>query len=228
MPRQARRDSHLSGNMPTVFGGDTQGAFRYIASQEGIDVSHYQGSIDWQRVAREGGISYVYVKATEGAAYYDDTHAFNLSMARKYKLKVGSYHFYRPTVDVREQLQNLFTHVIPGEQDLVPMIDIEDARGVSEDRFIADLTTFLRQVERHYGKKPLLYTGEYFYNHHFCGLFQGFQWMIARYSTTPPTLRDGRRYVMWQYSDKGRIPGVPSLVDRSCIIGNGNLKALKM
>lgn len=229
MPTKAHRDKSLGSNMPTPFGGDLGGGdFQYFASQEGIDVSHYQGRIDWATVARNGGISYVYCKATEGANYYDDTHSYNISEAHKYGLKVGSYHYYRPTVDIHLQLTNLSQHVLACEQDLVPMIDIEEDRGVSEAKFIADLAEFLRLVEKHYGKKPLLYSGEYFYNRHFQGLFQDYQWMMARYSSTPPYLKDGKSYFMWQYSDKGRIPGIPTLVDRSRMIGNVNLKTLRM
>lgn len=224
MPRQASRDRRLNDNMVSAFDGE----FHCIATQEGIDVSHYQGRIDWECVAREGKVSYVYAKATEGANFYDDTHAYNLTEARRTGVKVGSYHFYRPTVDIALQFDNLTAHVHAREQDLVPMIDIEDDRGVSEEKFINDLTDFLQMVEKHYGKKPLLYSGEYFYNRHFQGLFQDYHWMMARYSSTPPALKDGRTYFMWQYSDKGRISGISNLVDRSRMIGNVSLKTLKM
>lgn len=228
MPRQAQHDKRFRGDGPNIFTAMTSGDFFYNGSKEGIDVSHYQGHIDWQRVAKEGGISYVYAKATEGERFYDDTHHYNITQARRYGLKVGSYHYYRPTVDIHAQLQNLTSHVLRDEQDLVPMIDIEEDRGVSEQKFIADLTAFIKLVERHYGKKPLLYSGEYFYNKHFQGLFQNYEWMMARYSSTAPYLKDGKSYFMWQYSDKGRIPGIPVLVDRSCMIGEVNLKTLRM
>lgn len=225
MPQQAVKNRALGNQMPGTFGaGDTQN----VASHEGIDVSHYQGRIDWERVGREGGISYVYCKATEGANYADDTHAYNISMAHKYGLKVGSYHYYRPTVNADLQLANLTKHVRAEEQDLVPMIDVEEDRGVTEEQFIADLTEFVRKVERHYGRKPLLYSGEYFYNRHFQGMFQEYEWMIARYSTSQPALKDGKQYLMWQYSDKGRIPGINGMVDRSRIMGNGKLQNARM
>lgn len=229
MPRQSPNDPTLDGKRPSGFGVAAAEDFDHtVKSREGIDVSHYQGRIDWETVAREGGISYVYCKATEGAAYVDNTHMYNISMAHKYGIKVGSYHYYRPTVSVVEQFRNMTSVVRKNEQDLVPMIDIEEDKGVDEHKFIADLTAFIHMVEKHYGKKPLLYSGEYFYNRHFQGLFQNYQWMIARYSTTSPTLKDGKSYLMWQYTDKGRIPGIPVLVDRSCLVGNGSLNAAKM
>lgn len=228
MPRQAAQDKPLGNRQLGAYGMGGDGGFQNVASHEGLDVSHYQGRIDWQKVGCEGGVSYVYCKATEGANYFDDTHAYNISMAHKYGLKVGSYHYYRPTVDINLQLANLTKHVLAHEQDLVPMIDIEEDRGVTEAQFIADLAEFIRKVEKHYGRKPLLYSGEYFYNRHFQGMFHDYEWMIARYSNSQPTLKDGKGYLMWQYSDKGRIPGINGMVDRSRIMGNGNLMKVRM
>lgn len=196
--------------------------------REGIDVSHYQGKIDWGRVAREGNIAYAYVKATEGADLVDDRHAINISGARHAGVKVGSYHFYRPRAGVEAQLRNFFSAVQKHEQDLVPIIDIEDDRGVSEEKFIADLTEFIQRVAHHYGKKPLLYTGQNFYNKHFQGLFNDYQWMIAKYQEEIPVLLDGRNYLMWQYTAKGRVPGINGNVDRSCISTSGTLKRVMM
>ena len=68
--------------------------------KEGIDVSHYQGSIDWDEVVNNTPISYAYLKATEGASLVDKTYARNLSEARRVGLSVGSYHFYRPNIDL--------------------------------------------------------------------------------------------------------------------------------
>lgn len=228
MPCHAASNKPLGNQPPRMFRDNSDNSFQNVASHEGLDVSHYQGRIDWQRVGQEGGVSYVYCKATEGANYHDDTHTYNITMAHKYGLKVGSYHYYRPTVNISLQLANLTKYVRPEEQDLVPMIDIEEDRGVTEAQFIADLTEFIRKVEHHYGRKPLLYTGEYFYNRHFQGMFQDHQWMIARYSTTQPTLKDGKKYLFWQYTDKGRIPGINGMVDRSKIVSNPNLTPVKM
>ena len=195
--------------------------------REGIDVSHYQGQIDWDQVAGSQLVSYVYLKATEGRDYVDDTYARNLVEARRVGLSVGSYHFYRPNVSWEEQFRNLTTLVKPGEQDLVPMIDIEHRGHVSEAKFIADIKKFLLQVEQHYGKKPLLYTYQNFYNKHFKGLFQDYHWMIAKYQENEPLLEDGRDFIMWQYTQSGSVPGVDGNVDRSCIMGNFTLDVLK-
>ena len=199
-----------------------------VRFREGIDVSHYQGHINWDQVAGSSKISYVYLKATEGASYVDDTYDRNLSEARRVGLSVGSYHFYRPNIDWREQLKNLTRKVKASEQDLVPIIDIEHRGRVSESKFIRDLQEFVRHVEKHYGKKPLLYSYQNFYNRHLKGYFKDYHWMIAKYQDSKPFLEDGKDYIMWQYTQAGRMPGVKGNVDRSCIMQGFDLYQLQL
>lgn len=196
--------------------------------KEGIDVSHYQGSIDWDAVADGTPISYVYLKATEGASLIDNTYERNLAEARRVGLSVGSYHFYRPNVNWEEQFSNMTSVVKMEEQDLVPIIDIEHRGSVSEATFIADLKAFVEKVTEFYGKRPLLYTYHNFYNRYLIGAFSDYHFMIARYRSDSPTLDDGKDYIMWQYTSTGSIPGIHGYVDRSKIMGNFSLNQVKM
>lgn len=193
-------------------------------SREGIDVSHYQGTIDWDKVMKNNNISYAYLKATEGASYVDDTYEYNLREARRVGLSVGSYHFYRASVSPEEQFDNIVRNIKASDQDLVPIIDIEHRGNVSEEKFIRDLTRLLQMVEKHFGKKPLLYSYQNFYNRHFSGLFKDYHWMIAKYQDEEPMLTDGRDYIMWQYTSKGSISGIKGHVDRSCLMGSYMLR----
>ena len=197
-------------------------------SREGIDVSHYQGSIDWDAVKNNEDLAYVYLKATEGASLTDDTYARNFSEAKRVGLMVGSYHFYSPNIDWRLQLQNMVTNVKPSEQDLVPIIDIENRGQVSDEQFISDLTNFINEVTRAYGTKPLLYSFHNFYNRHLNGLFKDQHWMIARYRSDRPTLDDGTDYIIWQYTSKGRIAGIRGNVDRSKLMDGFSLSQILM
>lgn len=199
----------------------------HIQSREGIDVSHYQGRIDWQKVAKETQISYAYMKATEGASLVDDTYARNMREARKVGLKVGSYHFYRANVSVEEQIANMTSTVKAEQQDLLPLIDVEvKPKRISDQKFIADLKRFLDAITKHYGRKPIIYTFYNFYNKHLVGQLHGYQWMIARYSETEPVLSDGLSYSMWQYTSSGVIPGIAGDVDRSVIMDNYSLSEI--
>ncbi len=196
--------------------------------KEGIDVSHYQGSINWDEVVNSTPISYVYLKATEGASLVDDTYQRNLTEARRVGLSVGSYHFYRPNVEWQRQFDNMTSVVRADDQDLVPIIDIEHRGSVSEDVFIADLKAFIEKVTAYYGKKPLLYTYHNFYNRYLQGQFSDYHFMIARYRSDSPTLDDGKDYIMWQYTSSGSIPGIRGHVDRSKIMGNFSLNQVMM
>ncbi len=194
---------------------------------EGIDISHHQHHINWDKVAQEP-ISYVYIKATEGRSFVDDRYATNISEAHRIGLSVGSYHFYRPNVDWQEQLANMTSVVKVEEQDLVPLVDVEVRGHVSESKFIEDLKLFIAAVESHYGKRPLIYSGQHFYNKHLAGHFPQHQFMIARYNSDRPLLSDGKDYIIWQYSDRGSVPGISTNVDRSRIIGDFTLRELGM
>ncbi len=185
--------------------------------REGIDVSRYQGIIDWTAVATEK-ISYVYIKATEGVSLVDPTYRRNITEARRAGLRVGSYHFYRAHLSLDDQLKNLTTNVLPAEQDLLPMIDVEHTNGVPADKFVKDLRRFVEGVTKFYGKKPVLYTFQNFYNKYLSGEFKDYVWMIAKYRQDEPVLSDNLSYVMWQYTQTGRISGVKGDVDRSVIM----------
>lgn len=196
--------------------------------KEGIDVSHYQGTIDWDEVVNGTDISYVYLKATEGESLVDDTYFQNLSEARRVGLSVGSYHFYRPNVSWESQFENLTSIVRSEDQDLVPIIDVEHRGSVSEQAFLSDLRSFVEAVTEYYGKKPLLYTYHNFYNRYLLGEFSDYHFMIARYRSDSPILNDGKDYIMWQYTSQGSIPGIRGHVDRSRIMGNYSLNQVQM
>ena len=128
----------------------------------GIDLSHYQGEVFWETVGENTKMAYVYLKATEGGDRIDEMYERNINLAHRYGLKVGSYHFYRPKTEQIKQLENFKTQCLPGEQDLIPMIDIETKQGLNTEEFCDSLMKFLTLVEEAYKQKPLLYTGTNF------------------------------------------------------------------
>lgn len=193
------------------------------STRQGIDVSHYQGKIDWHKVAMTGEVSYVFIKATEGGTLVDDCYRTNLAGARRAGLKVGIYHFFSPTVPVSQQLANLFSNVNKKEIDLIPIIDVEHRGKLSQKEFNLRLKDFLKQVERHYRARPIIYTGQNFYNKWLSGTFSKYKFMIAKYDTEIPYLVDDVPFVMWQYTATGRINGIRGNVDRSRFMDNYDL-----
>ncbi len=186
--------------------------------RDGIDVSHYQGHIDWQEVASSGMAGYVFIKATEGSAIQDDMYEYNIREARKHGILAGSYHFFRSNVNIEDQLSNMTSVVKKDEQDLIPIIDVERING-GISTFHSRLHAFMKAVEKHYGCKPILYTFVNFYNKYLRGKgFGKYPLMIAFYRDDQPLLSDEHPYVMWQYTSSGEVPGIDGNVDQSRIM----------
>ena len=193
----------------------------------GIDLSHYQGQVFWETVGQNTKMAYVYLKASEGGDRIDPFFERNIDLAHRYGLKVGSYHFFRPKTNLEIQLRNFMAQCLPGEQDLIPMVDVETNANLPTEEFCDSLMKFLRLMEVAYRQKPLVYTYRNFYNKHLVGKLDDFQLMIAMYTDEEPSLADGRDYEMWQYTAKGRIVGVNGFVDKSRFTGSHSLREIR-
>lgn len=179
---------------------------------DGIDVSSYQADIDWRATAEDPNIKFVYVKATEGATYRSHHYAYNIENARKHGIKVGSYHFFRPTTPVQKQFENFTSVVKKDDQDLIPLIDVETRRGVTPAQLVDSVLAFAHLLQGHYGCRPMIYTGVSFYNSYLRNHFAGYKLFIARYSRFQPQLV-GAQWTLWQFSETGRIAGIDHNVD---------------
>lgn len=186
--------------------------------QQGIDVSHYQGRINWEIVAHNKDIRFVYVKATEGSGYVDDYYLRNLYGAKQAGIPVGVYHFYRPTASVLTQLENFRDNVDPRQQDLIPIVDVEKRGRGSLVHFQRSLLAFLEGVERMFGVKPIIYTGVNFYAKYLRGKFTQYRFMVARYAEEFPGLCEDVPILIWQYSCTGEVDGIEGDVDRSVFL----------
>ncbi|MBQ3875490.1 Glycosyl hydrolases family 25 [Bacteroidales bacterium KHT7] len=183
----------------------------------GIDVSHYQGKINWDDLVEDKRVGFVYLKATEGATLVDNTYDFNFTEAKRVGLKVGSYHFYSTTIPISQQIENFSAALKQYDQDLVPIVDVEVRGKKSHDTFCAELDSFLVMVTKACGTKPMIYTSSNFYNKYMAGRFDDYKLFIARYHLEAPTLIDDRQYVLWQYTSKGRVKGIAGAVDMNRI-----------
>jgi lysozyme len=190
-------------------------------------LSHYQGNVFWETVGDNSKMAYVYLKATEGGDKIDDKYERNIDLAHRYGLKVGSYHFYRPKADQKKQLENFMTQCRPGDQDLIPMVDIETKSGMETEEFCDSLFKFLSLIETAYKQKPLIYTFANFYDHYLLGKIDGYKLMIAQYTEREPFLKDDRDFTMWQYTGKGHINGINGYVDKSRFMGRHSLREIR-
>ncbi|MBO7119592.1 MAG: glycosyl hydrolase family 25 [Bacteroidaceae bacterium] len=192
---------------------------RHTAGQgQGIDVSHYQGRINWEEVAQDKTISFVYVKATEGAGLVDEFYLRNLYGAKRVGIPVGSYHFFSPSASALVQLENFRSNVDPRQQDLIPIVDVEHRGKGSLAQFQGRLKAFLDGVEKMFGVKPIIYTGVNFYAKYLEGEFTGYRFMVARYAEEFPGLSEDVPIVLWQYSSTSYVDGIRGHVDKSVFL----------
>ncbi len=199
---------------------------RHSFGKRGIDVSHYQNRINWDAVAEDKDVNYVYIKVTENAGLVDKMFQTNLREARRVGIPVGCYHFFSPTASPMAQLKNL-TAAVPHlkQHDLIPMIDVEvKGKKTTPEDLRRRLKQFLKGVEDYYGVKPLIYTGQNFYNKYLSGHFDDYMFMIAKYSEGIPELNGNPKFVLWQFSASGRVKGINGAVDQSCFMDSYGIR----
>lgn len=186
-----------------------------IDDYDGIDVSHHQKNIDWAKVAKDTKIQFVYIKATEGATYVDDKYKENVKNARANGLKIGSYHYFRMTSTPKEQFENFKRNVLPDEQDLIPMVDVENCGKSSKSEVQKNLTELLKLLKDYYGAEPIIYGTQRSYNTWLAPKFNDHFLYIGKYNnkTEAPELKGNGKYSVWQYSQEGTIDGIPKAVD---------------
>jgi lysozyme len=196
---------------------------KYFASNRfGIDVSRYQVNINWDEVAKDDRVTFVYLKATESTGLVDRTYKHNLAEVRRVGLPVGVYHFFSPNTPAQQQLSNFMRAVNPSTQDLIPIVDVEVAprRKSQIVPFLKRLRAFVDGVERYFGCKPMIYTSQYFYKEYLKGKFLDCPIMLAKYSEGVPEVGEDIRFLVWQFTSSGSIRGIEGNVDRSCLMNH--------
>ncbi len=176
----------------------------------GVDVSRYQGDIDWPTLANEG-IDFAFIKATEGSSYRDPCFDTNLSEARKTDLRVGAYHFFSFESAGATQAANFIAAMPRFDGSLPPVIDLEyygsfAAAPPSADQVRAELDAMIALLRDAYGTAPILYVTEDTYERYIAGHYADIPIWI-RDVITYPTLSDGRNWTFWQYTNRERLDG---------------------
>lgn len=187
-------------------------------SVHGIDVSSYQGRINWPEVA-EHRVRFAFIKATEGVTLRDARFRRNWQGARAAGIYRGAYHYFQPNYDGARQA-NLFTRTVPlAPGDLPPVLDVEHAQFHDVAQMRRGVATWLRLVERHYGVRPILYSNYSFYKRHLAGHFDKYPLWLAHYEVEQPTL-PREKWIIWQHSDEAYIPGIRGTVDFNVFQGS--------
>jgi lysozyme len=177
----------------------------------GIDISHHQLTIDWSLV-KTAGLSFVYVKATEGADIVDEQFATNWAGAESAGLARGAYHFYNFCKTGAVQSAN-FIKAVPAEAgSLPPTVDLEQSGDCktmpAKAAFRKDFAVFVKNVSAAYGHAPILYVNYAIYDKYFKGENDTYRFWIADTNHAAPELPDKTSWTLWQYGWHGRIPGI--------------------
>lgn len=191
----------------------------------GIDISHYQGRIDWARLKTNAlvngnPVSFVFIKGTEGASRLDPNFSDNFSNAREYGFLRGAYHFWSNKSSAREQAYHFLDKVRLLEGDLPPVLDIEHIPdNVDVKDFQTDVLTWLHIVEDRYHVKPIIYTYYKFKEAYLSApVFDDYPYWIAHYYVDKIEYKG--RWKFWQHTDTGELPGIMGKVDLNVYNGS--------
>ncbi|MCD8293296.1 MAG: glycoside hydrolase family 25 protein [Prevotellaceae bacterium] len=189
----------------------------------GIDISHYQGEIDWEalRAAQTADfpIRFIFMKATEGGDHGDGMFERNFGLARRYGFIRGAYHYFVPGTDAGKQADFFIRTVQLEEGDLPPVLDVETAGKSTPETLITGIKTWMDAVEAHYGVKPILYTPYKFKKRYLDdALFDGYPYWIAHYYVD--SVRYEGKWDFWQHTDVGQVPGIGQEVDLDVFRGS--------
>lgn len=190
---------------------------------DGIDVSHWQGTIDWQAV-RGGGIDFAFIKATEGGTYTDPQFARNWAAAADAGITRGAYHYFRPNVDAVKQAEHFLRVTRLGAGDLPAVLDVETSDGLTGDALLRAVRSWLETVERATGKRPIVYTYPDFWNRYVSASPGPYPLWIASYGRDQPLMptTGWSDWTFWQSSATGRVPGIQGDVDLDHFRGGSN------
>lgn len=185
----------------------------------GVDVARYQGDIDWKKL-KSGGISFAFIKATEGRDYIDPTFKEYWNGAKRAGIPRGAYHFYYFCKSARSQAAWFIRNVPKDPTALPPILDAEwnprsktCRKKPSPSRVRSEFHLFLKLLERYYGKKPIIYTAPDFYEDNFKGAFRNYNFWLRTVVAHPRVKYPRRRWMFWQYTGTGRMNGVEGNID---------------
>lgn len=196
-------------------------------SVHGIDISHYQGEIDWKELSKSQfgkfPIKFIFMKASEGGDHGDEVFKENFDSAKIYGFMRGAYHFYNPNTDPLKQADFYINSVTLEKGDLPPVLDIEK-KGDDLALLQRNLKLWLSKIEKHYGVKPIIYASYKFKLRYLNdSVFNSYPYWIAHYYVD--SVKYDGKWDFWQHTDVGKVSGIKENVDLN--VYNGLIDDLK-
>ncbi len=195
----------------------------------GIDISHHQGKIDWDRLRNAmingSPIRFVFIKATEGTDYVDENFQDNFTEAQDNGFIRGAYHYFNVQEPARAQAYFFLSKVQLQEGDLPPVLDVEKKpQNMSTEDFQREVLTWLHIVENKYQVKPIIYTYYKFKDLYLSDeRFDDYPYWIAHYYVDKMEYKGLWKF--WQHTDAAKLPGIKGYVDLD--IYNGSFYDLR-
>ena len=192
--------------------GNNTGNTTTNVTGEGIDVSHWQGTINWNEVAK-AGYKFAFVKATDGTSYVDPNFVTNIQNGASAGLMMGAYHFAHPDSDSAIAEADHFVDVIKpymGQMQLPPALDLETGSSMGWSAMSKWVNDFMNEVQSKLGVTPIIYVNVNYASHLDSSVTKWPLW-IADWTYNPnATPRTGvwSTWAYWQFSDKGTVPGI--------------------
>lgn len=182
----------------------------YYLKTFGVDVSHYQGKIDWTKmhnIYKLYPINFAFIRSTMGSSSIDKTFEENWTGAKENNILRGAYHFYRPDENSTLQAQNFINKVHLESGDLPPVLDIETLpRTQSMERMIEGIKNWCKIVEEHYDVKPIIYTSDKYFEDYLNEHFKEHYIWIANYNFWTEKMKG--HWDFWQFTEKATIEGI--------------------
>lgn len=226
-------DGLVTHSIPTKgphFGDADPQEFGYRTPQtypiHGIDMSKWQSEVDWREV-RNSRIKFAFIKATEGGDHLDRLFATHWNNAAKVRMPRGAYHFYYFCTSPEDQARWFIRNVPKDPNALPPVLDVEwnhhspsCKRRPDAVTLQAEMRTFLRIIERHYGKKPLIYTTVDFYKDAHLSTFKDYPLWLRSVADHPKNVYGPHPWLFWQYTGTGKVPGIEGNTDINVFAGS--------
>lgn len=200
-----------------AFGVPVPGGYSII----GIDVSRYQGRIDWEKVKKmrsgPSRIHFVFAKSTEGLAYKDPSFDRNRKQCGKHGLPFGAYHYFIPSADPVRQADFFASEYQPRKGDLPPVADIEITGNLGRHALRKSVRIFLERLQAKTGVRPILYSGHSFYQDYLADGFEQYTFWLAHYGPGKP---HNQPWTIWQFSEQATVSGINHRVDLNVFRGD--------
>lgn len=197
----------------------------FLNMTEGLDVSHWQGPINWPLVAAAGK-KFVYMKASEDTVYVDPTYATNRVQAHSAGLYVGAYHFAAPTTtlgDAVAEADHFLATAMLASGDLLPVLDLERSGGLSQAALTTWVQDYVGRIYTRTGVHAVIYVSPNFWRTYMGDTTwfaeNGYDilwiahWTTATAPIVPGANWGGKGWTFWQYTSDGAVPGIAGRVD---------------